>query len=139
MTNKLDDGVGKLMAPANRYDLQQMTIDELIDLAKQKLSRKTPFKTNLVEYLIEVLDLSEEKALFEALCGNYGLKPSDWNRPFTVRRTTLRITGFDPNKPKNKFDLTDQKGGKFHCGVSFIRRNLAPKGKQVNLKEFMHP
>jgi len=36
-----------------------------------------PFKENLVDYLVEVLGIGEEKALFESLCGNYGLKPSD--------------------------------------------------------------
>ena len=126
--------------PKNRYELQAMTIDELVSLAKLKLSRKLPFKENLVDYLVEVLGVSEEKALFEALCGNYGLKPTDWNRPFKQGRSTLRITGFDPGKPKNKFNLENEKGKRFHCGESFIRRHLTTrKGKQIGLKEFMNP
>ena len=125
--------------PKNRYELQAMNIDELVALAKSKLSRKLPFKENLVDYLVEVLGVSEEKALFESLCGNYGLKPTDWNRPFVQGRTTLRITGFNPGKPKNKFNLTSQTGKKFHCGVSFIRRYLGgKKGKQMGLTEFMN-
>ena len=98
--------------PKNRFELQAMTIDELVSLAKVKLSRKLPFKENLVNYLVEVLGVSEEKALFEALCGDYGLKPTDWNRPFVQGRTTLRITGFNPGKPKNKFNLTSDAGKK---------------------------
>lgn len=127
--------------PKNRFDLEQLTIDELVALAKQKLSRKIPFKANLVDYLVNVLGLSEEKALFEALCGTYGLKPTDWDRPFVVRRSTLRINGFNPGKPKNKFNLINQDGKEFHCGESFLRRNLGggKKGKQISLKEFMHP
>lgn len=129
--------------PKNRYELQALNIDELVSMAKLKLSRKFPFKENLVKYLVEVLDLSEEKALFEAMCGTYGLKPTDWDRPFQVRRSTLRINGFNPGKPKNKFNIINQDGKQFHCGVSFLRRNLAlpvkvRKGKQVNLKEFLN-
>lgn len=130
--------------PQNRFDLQQMTIDELVALAKLKLSRKLPFKENLVNYLVEVLGVSEEKALFEALCGQYGLKPTDWNRPFTQGRSTLRITGFNPGKPKNKFNLTNEKGTRFHCGERFIRRYLGnmievgKKGKQVSLADYMN-
>jgi len=127
--------------PKNRYELQQLNIDELVAIAKSKKSRKMPFKAILVDYLVEVLEISEEKALFEALCGQYGLKPTDWNRPFKVRRTTLRITGFNPNKPKNKFNLTNEKGEqKFHCGVRFAVSNLHPgkKGKQISMHDFIN-
>jgi len=125
--------------PKNRYELQTLTIEELVALAVRKKSRKLPFKANLVDYLVDVLGVSEEKALFEALCGNYGLKPTDWNRPFKQGRSILRITGFDPNKPKNKFNLTNEKGKKFHCGVRFIQRHLTKKrGKQVSLSDFMN-
>ena len=125
--------------PKNRFELQAMSIDELIELAKSKASRKMPFKAILVDYLVEVLGVSEERALFEALCGDYGLKPTDWNRPFKQGRTTLRITGFNPGKPKNKFNLTDQKGKKFHCGVGFIRSYLGAKnGNQIGLHECMN-
>lgn len=104
-----------------RYDLQQMSIDELVELAKKNPAK---IKKHLVEYMVKTLDVGEEKALFEALCGNYGLKPSDWGKPFKQGRTTLKITGFRPNKPKNKFGLTDQNGKPFHCGESFIRSYL---------------
>lgn len=126
--------------PKNRYDLLLMTIDELVTLARQKKSWKLPFKENLVDYLVEVLGVSEEKALFESLCGNYGLKPTDWNRPFVQGRTTLRITGFVPHKPKNKFKLTSDTGKKFHCGESFILQYLGTKkkGKQISLNDYMN-
>ena len=125
--------------PKNRLELQEMTIDELITLAKQKRSRNLPFKKSLVDYLVEVLNVSEEKALFESLCENYGLKSSDWNKPFVQGRTTLRITGFNPDKPKNKFNLTNQDGKQFHCGVRFIQRHFQKKkGTQISLSDFMN-
>ena len=110
--------------PTSRYDLQQLTIPELVKLAEQKRSIKTPFKKALVEYLVEVLDLSEEKMLFEAMCGNYGLKKSHWNKPFTVRRKIFRITGFNPQKPKNVLKITDQNGKTFICSEQYVKTYL---------------
>lgn len=126
-------------APKSEFDLRVMTLDQLFDLAKEKTSLKKPFKASLVTYLIDLLGLSPEKALFENLCDMYGLKPSDWEKEFKDRNTTLRITGFDPGKPKNKFNLTDQNGKKFHCSTAFIQRHLGKKlkGKQIPISEYL--
>lgn len=126
--------------PKAEFELHDMTVDQLVEVAKQKSSRLrgNPFKETLIKHLVEVLGISEDKALFENLCGNYGLKPEDWNRPFVQGRTTLRITGFDPGKPKNKFKLTDQNGKKFHCKESFLRRYLVKHvGKQIPISEYL--
>lgn len=130
----------KNVYPKAEFELNAMTVDQLVEVAKQKSSRLrgNPFKETLIKHLVEVLGISEDKALFENLCGNYGLKPEDWNRPFVQGRTTLRITGFDPGKPKNKFKLTDQNGKKFHCKESFLRRYLVKHvGKQIPISEYL--
>ena len=109
--------------PKSRYDLQKMTIDELVELAN-KHSSLNKFKENLVDYLVEVFDLSEAKMLFESLCGNYGLKKSDWGKPFRIRTKIFRITGFNPHKPKNCLNITDQNNKTFICSERYVKTYL---------------
>ena len=116
-----------------RFDLQNMTVQDLVNLANARQDTAVALKANLVEFMVKTLDVGEEKVLFESLCGDYGLKPEDWGKPFIQGRTTLRITGFKPHKPKNKFNLTNQNGKGFHCGESFLRRYL---GKPVAYNKF---
>jgi len=127
--------------PKSEFDLHAMTTDQLVEVAKQKSSlilHENPFRDLMIKHLVEVLGVSESKALFENMCGMYGLKPEDWNRPFVQGRSTLRITGFVPEKPKNKFKLTDENGKKFHCKASFLQRYLVKKtGKQIPISEYL--
>lgn len=134
----------KNVYPKAEFELNAMTVDQLVEVAKREMfqdiagRRGNSFKETLIKHLVEVLGISEDKALFENMCGMYGLKPDDWNRPFVQGRTTLRITGFNPGKPKNKFKLTDQNGKKFHCKESFLRRYLVKHvGKQIPISEYL--
>ena len=57
-----------------------------------------------------------EKALFEVMAENYGLKPSDFGRTFSTGGETFRITAINPKRPKYPISvqrLPDKRGFKF--------------------------
>ena len=57
-----------------------------------------------------------EKAMFEILAENYGLKPEDFGREFSTGSETFRIVGIETRRPKypiNAERLPDRRGFKF--------------------------
>jgi len=59
---------------------------------------------------------SQEKVLFEALAGSFGLEPSDYGRSFRTGGETYRITAINPNRPKYPISaerVADGRGYKF--------------------------
>lgn len=43
---------------------------------------------------------TQEKLMFEALAGSFGLEPSDYGRTFRTDGHAFRITAINPNRPK---------------------------------------
>lgn len=59
---------------------------------------------------------SSEKALFEVLAPQFGLKPSDYGRSFSRQGEHYRIVGINPNRPKYPISaerVADGRGYKF--------------------------
>lgn len=59
---------------------------------------------------------SPDKAIFEVLAEQFGLKPSDYGRTFRARGEIFRITAINPNRPKYPISVervADGRGFKF--------------------------